>query len=64
VGAVAVVTNTRGSPDYVHMGGRRVESIYGFVPLPSAFLSEWWYKGARHIYPLWLNQAFQMRIDS
>jgi hypothetical protein len=33
-GAVAVVTNTRGSPDYVHMGGRRVESIYGFVPLP------------------------------
>jgi hypothetical protein len=21
-------------PDYVHMGGRRVESIYGFVPLP------------------------------
>jgi hypothetical protein len=33
-GAVAVVTNTRGSPDYVHMGGRRVTSIYGFVPLP------------------------------
>jgi hypothetical protein len=33
-GAVAVVTNIRGSPDYVHMGGRRVDSIYGFVPLP------------------------------
>jgi hypothetical protein len=33
-GAVAVVTNTRGAPDYVHMDGRRVESIYGFVPLP------------------------------
>jgi diacylglycerol O-acyltransferase len=28
------MTNTRGSPDYVHMGGRRLESIYGFVPLP------------------------------
>jgi hypothetical protein len=33
-GAVAVVTNTRGTPQHVHMGGRRVESIYGFVPLP------------------------------
>jgi hypothetical protein len=33
-GAVAVVTNTRGASEYVHMGGRRVESIYGFVPLP------------------------------
>lgn len=33
-GSVAVVTNTRGPPQHVHLGGRRVETIYGFVPLP------------------------------
>ena len=33
-GSVAVVSNNRGAPKHIHVGGRRVESIHGFVPLP------------------------------
>lgn len=33
-GSVVVVTNTRGSPTPVHLGGRLVETMFGFVPLP------------------------------
>jgi WS/DGAT C-terminal domain/Wax ester synthase-like Acyl-CoA acyltransferase domain len=33
-GSVAVVTNVRGPPSAIHLGGRKVESFHGFVPLP------------------------------
>jgi hypothetical protein len=33
-GSIAVISNNRGLPKPVHLGGRRVEAIYGFVPLP------------------------------
>jgi len=33
-GSVAVVTNTRGPMSFVHLDGRRIESLYGFIPLP------------------------------
>jgi hypothetical protein len=33
-GSLVVVSNNRGTPVPVHLAGRRVESIYGFVPLP------------------------------
>lgn len=33
-GSIAVVSNNRGLPVHVHLGGRRIESMYGFVPLP------------------------------
>jgi WS/DGAT C-terminal domain len=33
-GSLVVVSNKRGAPLPVHLAGRRVESIYGFVPLP------------------------------
>ena len=33
-GAVAVVTNVQGPPTKIHVGGRRIESMHGFVPLP------------------------------
>lgn len=33
-GSLAVVTNVRMSPEATHIDGRRVESVYGFVPLP------------------------------
>jgi len=33
-GSLCVVSNNRGSPVKVHMAGRQVESLYGFVPLP------------------------------
>jgi len=32
-GSVAVVTNVRGPPTPVHLAGRRIDSILGFVPL-------------------------------
>jgi hypothetical protein len=33
-GSTAVVTNVRGPPSAIHLGGRKVESFHGFVPLP------------------------------
>jgi hypothetical protein len=33
-GSVAVVSNNRGLNSHVHIKGRRLESMYGFVPLP------------------------------
>lgn len=33
-GSIVVISNNRGSPVPVHIAGRRVESLYGFVPLP------------------------------
>jgi diacylglycerol O-acyltransferase len=33
-GSIAVVSNNRGLPRHVHLGGRRIESMHGFVPLP------------------------------
>jgi diacylglycerol O-acyltransferase len=33
-GSIAVVSNNRGSPEPVHLAGRKVESLYGFLPLP------------------------------
>jgi len=33
-GAIAVVSNNRGPSKQMHIGGRRVESLYGFVPMP------------------------------
>jgi WS/DGAT C-terminal domain len=33
-GSLVVISNNRGSPLPVHLKGRRVESMYGFVPLP------------------------------
>jgi hypothetical protein len=33
-GSLAVISNNRGTPMPVHVAGRRVESLYGFVPLP------------------------------
>jgi hypothetical protein len=33
-GSTAVVTNVRGPPAAIHLGGRKVESFHGFVPLP------------------------------
>lgn len=33
-GSLVVISNNRGSPVPVHLAGRRVESLYGFVPLP------------------------------
>lgn len=32
--SICVVSNNRGLPRKIHLGGRRVESIMGFVPLP------------------------------
>lgn len=34
VNAVAVVSNVRGPPTPLHVKGRRVQSVHGFVPLP------------------------------
>lgn len=33
-GSIAVVSNNRASPQPVHLAGREVEDVYGFVPLP------------------------------
>ena len=33
-GSIAVVSNNRGLPRHVHLGGRRIEAMHGFVPLP------------------------------
>lgn len=33
-GAAAVVTNVRGSPHPIHINGRKVQSLHGFVPCP------------------------------
>ena len=33
--AAVAITNSRGFQEKVHIGGRRVESIAGFLPLPS-----------------------------
>lgn len=33
-GSLVVVSNNRGPPMPVHLAGRQIESIYGFVPLP------------------------------
>jgi hypothetical protein len=33
-GSIAVISNNRGLPKPVHLGGRQIEAIYGFVPLP------------------------------
>jgi hypothetical protein len=32
--SICVISNNRGSPVPLHMDSRRVESLYGFVPLP------------------------------